>query len=112
MTNLKNKFVRALFIGSILAAASFSQAGAAQKASVGLNLNSNSVSKGFIASQIRSQAATQGVKLSSREVNSAAQNAINKMQGNGTGPQKGKIRVELKRFTICVAWGRHKGQCS
>lgn len=111
MTITKNAIARSLLTGAILIGASISPASAAKKASVGLNLSSNSVSKSYLVSQIRSQAEKKGVKLSSREVNSAAQSAMNKLKAPDAGPLRGIIHVKLRKITICVAWGKDKGSC-
>ncbi len=112
MTMNSSQLARALLIGAVLTTAGFSEAGALQKASVGLNLNTNAVSRSYVAAQIRSQARKKGIRLSSREVNTAAHGAINRLRAKGRGPQKGIIHLKFKRFTICIAWGKDKGHCS
>ena len=67
--------------------------------------------RGAIARSVRRQARIRGLKLSPRQVNTAVNRAIGGFKSNGPGVQKIKIRILTKRLDICIATGRHHGQC-
>jgi hypothetical protein len=64
-----------------------------------------------IARNVRRQARANGIRLSPRQVNTAVSQAIGGFKSNGPGVQKIKIRILTKRLDICIATGRHRGQC-
>ena len=84
---------------------------AAELANVQIDLDNQTASISYIASQIRSQARSQGVRLTDSEVQSAAQSAANNLSAADPGPQKGIIHIKFKKITVCISWGADKGHC-
>ncbi len=78
---------------------------------VGVNLRTSRISETALKSQIARAAARKGIKLTSRQLNRAANSAMGKFASAGNGPQKGIIHIRFRRFDICIAWGRDKGSC-
>lgn len=64
-----------------------------------------------IARNVRRQARAKGIRLTPRQVNAAVNQAIGGFKSNGPGVQKIKIRILTRRLDICIATGRHTGQC-
>lgn len=81
------------------------------KPKLAIGLNTNRTSRASLKALIRQRANAKGVKLSTREVNQAAQTAMNKLASAGNGPLKGIIHIKFRRFTICISWGEDKGHC-
>ena len=70
-----------------------------------------SIDRQAVARYVRKQARAKGMKLSPRQVNAAVNQAIGGFKSNGPGVQKIIIRINTRRFDICIATGRHRGQC-
>ena len=84
---------------------------AAERASVEIGLDSKTTSTSYIASQISSQAKSQGVRLTDSEVQSAARSAADDLAATNQGPEKGIIHIKFKKITVCIAWGADKNHC-
>lgn len=108
---LKKSILVSVAVATLGGGVLMAPASAAQKANVAIGLDSKSVSTSYIAAQIRTQAEKQGVRLSDREVQTAAQSATDKLGANDQGPQKGIIHLKGKKFAICISWGADKDHC-
>ena len=75
------------------------------------NYQTASFNRRSIAQSVRKQARSKGLKPSSRQVNATINQAIGGFKSNGPGVQKIIIRINTRQFDICVATGRHRGQC-
>lgn len=99
---------------AFISVAAVQPAAAARAASVSIGLASKKTTKSHLASRIRGQLRSQGVKASEAQVQRAAQTALNKIKAKGPGPQPGIILIHFKKLkaTVCVSWGRHKDYCN
>lgn len=70
-----------------------------------------SIDRRAVARYVRKQARAKGMKLSPRQVNAAVNQAVGGFKSNGPGVQKIIIRINTRRLDICIATGRHRGQC-
>lgn len=102
--------VAAVFIS----VAAVQPAAAARTGTVAIGLASKKTSKSVLASHIRRQLRSQGIKASEAQVQRAARTALNKLQSKGPGPQPGIILIHFKKLkaTVCVSWGEHKDYCN
>ena len=108
---LRRTLLAAMIVAATTGAAVVQPAYAASTAKIGIGLNKNTTTKSYLAQQIRMQAKKQGVRVSEREVQTAAARTLRKLKANGRGPLKGIIHVKIKKLTICVSWGADKDHC-
>jgi outer membrane lipopolysaccharide assembly protein LptE/RlpB len=77
---------------------------------IGVGLDDRNATKDQLAREIRQQLNSRGVRVSEKEVQTAATNALN-LIAESKDPQKGVIYVKTKKFTFCVSWGSDKAFC-
>jgi len=99
---------------AFITTAAVQPAAAATTGAVSIGLKSKKTTKSYLASRIRSQLRSQGIKASEPQVQRAAQTALNKLKSKGPGPQPGIILIHFKKLkaTVCVSWGEHKDYCN
>ncbi len=83
----------------------------AAKLGAATKIQKTGIDRRAVARNVRKQARAKGMKLSPRQVNAAVSQAIGGFKSNGPGVQKIIIRINTRRLDICIATGRHRGQC-
>ena len=110
---MKLSIATALAFATMLATGITAGAETSQAAylSTSAKVHKASIDRRAVARYVRKQARAKGMKLSPRQVNAAVNQAIGGFKSNGPGVQKIIIRINTRRFDICIATGRHRGQC-
>ena len=78
---------------------------------VAIGLPTKSSTQDQLAGEITRQLSAGRVSATDKEVQAAARRTLN-LIAEGKDPQKGIVKIQFKKFSICVSWGADKDYCS